>query len=100
MRHCSGYKISGLVDMPVHSKVASKGISLKLTDLLVGSRKKKMVSGTVLLIIAFLIYVKNKKSYIEPLGEPPKKKVYEGLPRAAKAMSISYSSNVLNSWSA
>jgi hypothetical protein len=42
-----------------------------LRDLLIGTNKRKMVSTTVLLIIAFLIHVKNKKPDLElaPLRE-------------------------------
>jgi hypothetical protein len=38
-----------------------------IKDLLVGNNKRRLVSATVLLIIAFLIHVKNKKSDYEPL---------------------------------
>jgi hypothetical protein len=58
--------------MPEHSKVAQDIAALPmLKDLLIGTNKRKMVSTTVLLIIAFLIHVKNKKSDLEflPLRE-------------------------------
>lgn len=57
--------------MPAQSKIATapQGIAPIILDMLVGSNKKKLVSTTVLLIIAFLIHVKNKKSYLEP-GRP------------------------------
>jgi len=49
--------------MTEHSKVAQElGVLPILQDLLIGTSKRKMVSATVLLIIAFLIHVKNKKS--------------------------------------
>jgi hypothetical protein len=37
-----------------------------LKDLLVGNNKRRLVSATVLLIIAFLIHVKNKRADYEP----------------------------------
>lgn len=49
-----------------------------LFDLLVGSNRKKVLSATVLVIIAFLIYMKNKKSATENIKikeEGSKKKV-------------------------
>jgi hypothetical protein len=48
--------------MPEHSKVAQDiKFGPMLKDLLVGNNKRKLVSATVLLIIAFLVHIKNKK---------------------------------------
>ena len=44
-----------------------------LKDLLVGNNKRKLVSATVLLIIAFLIHIKNKKPDYEPRFEKVEK---------------------------
>ena len=46
--------------MAVHSKEASSTMKNMLTDLLVGSRKKQLISSTILLIVLFLVHVKNK----------------------------------------
>jgi hypothetical protein len=60
--------------MPEQSKVAQDIAALPMIkDLLVGNNKRKMVSATVFLIIAFLIHVKNKKSELEPLREKPRR---------------------------
>lgn len=49
-----------------------------LKDLLVGNNKRRLVSATVLLIIAFLIHVKNKKTDNDVIrGEREKKEVGE-----------------------
>jgi hypothetical protein len=37
-----------------------------LKDLLIGNNKRRLVSATVLLIIGFLIHVKNKRPDYEP----------------------------------
>jgi hypothetical protein len=48
--------------MPAHSKVAHEaGAAAILRDLLIGNPKRKMVSAAVLLIIAYLIHIKNKR---------------------------------------
>jgi hypothetical protein len=47
--------------MAEQSKVA-KSAAETLIELLAGSNKKKFISATVLLIIAFLIQVRSKKS--------------------------------------
>lgn len=63
-----------------------------LKDLLIGTNKRKMVSTTVLLIIAFLIHVRNKKSDLEflPVREKKehKKKVRIISCRVARATSM------------
>lgn len=46
---------------------AANSIVQTLIELLVGSNKKKFVSATVLLIIAFLLQVKGKKIDTEEL---------------------------------
>ena len=45
--------------MAVQSKEASSMKNM-LTELLVGSRKKQLISSTILLIVLFLVHVKNK----------------------------------------
>jgi hypothetical protein len=66
-----------------------------LKDLLIGNNKRRLVSATVLLIIGFLIHVKNKRPDYEPgrnekreLGEAKKKKVDFIVCREARAMSM------------
>ena len=46
--------------MATQSKEASVNMKSMLTDLLIGTRKKQLISSTILLIILFLIHVKNK----------------------------------------
>ena len=46
--------------MAVHSKEAASSMKNMLTELLVGSRKKQLISSTILLIVLFLVHVKNK----------------------------------------
>lgn len=48
--------------MGVQSKVASAQIKDILVDLFVGSRKKQLISSTIILIILFLLHVRNKNS--------------------------------------
>ncbi len=48
--------------MAEQSKIAANNFLNVVLDLLAGSKKKKLVSTTVLLIIAFLIHIKNKKT--------------------------------------
>lgn len=38
-----------------------------LVDILMGTRNRKLVSAAILLIIGFLLHIKNKKSYTENL---------------------------------
>ena len=51
-----------------------------LLELLVGTRKKQLVSSTILLIIMFLIYIRNKNSQAEEIKvrftDRDKKKVW------------------------
>ena len=68
--------------MPVHSKVADPTAMQIIQDLLIGNNKRKMVSTTILLIIAFLIHIRNKKPEVDTLRQsrleqekPTKKKV-------------------------
>lgn len=56
--------------MPEHSKIAQEiKIGPMFRDLLVGNTGRKMVSASVLLIVAFLIHIKNKRPDYE-LGRP------------------------------
>lgn len=48
--------------MASQSKLAAVDMKKVLLDMFVGTTKRKVVSSTILLIIAFLIYVKNIKS--------------------------------------
>ena len=66
-----------------------------LKDLLIGNNKRRLVSATVLLIIGFLIHVKNKRPDYEPgrnekreLGEAKKKKVDFIVCREARVTSM------------
>lgn len=60
--------------MPEQSKVAQEIAALPMIkDLLVGNNKRKMLSATVLLIIGFLVHVKNRKSGLEPVREKPRR---------------------------
>jgi hypothetical protein len=82
--------------MPEHSRIAEEiRFMPMLKDLLVGNNKKRLVSATVLLIIAFLIHVKNKRPDYEPArnerreqGDVKKKKVQLKSLRAARATSM------------
>ena len=87
--------------MPVHSKVADPSAAVIIQDLLVGNNKRRMVSATILLIIGFLIHIRNKRPEVDTLrnsrldsvgkkGE--KKKVEIGLCRAGRGMSMGSSS--------
>lgn len=49
----------------------AKNAAETLIDLLIGSKKKKMISATVLLIIAFLLQVRGKKSETETIKLKP-----------------------------
>lgn len=57
--------------MPVHSKPAEQATSTLLTQLLLGNNKRKMVSATIFLIIAFLLHIKYKKTDVESLKTAP-----------------------------
>jgi hypothetical protein len=79
--------------MPEHSKIAQEiKIAPMLRDLLVGNTGRKMVSASVLLIVAFLIHIKNKRPDYELMkperGEKSqgKKKVCFDKLREVKAM--------------
>lgn len=53
--------------MPTQSKIAQEiQLGPMIKDLLIGNNPRKLVSSTVLLIIAFLIHIKNKKPDYEP----------------------------------
>lgn len=70
-----------------------------IQDLLIGNNKRKLVSATILLIIGFLIHIKNKKPEVDSLKlsrlekEKTKPKVSPTLFRAAKVMLTAFSSN-------
>ena len=54
--------------MVVHSKVAENTpVAELLRDLLMGTNKRKLASVTVLLIIGFLLHVRNKKPEVDTL---------------------------------
>jgi hypothetical protein len=75
------------------SKTAALNIKEFMLDILVGSRKKKIVSAAILVIIAFLIHVQNMKSGTAQLKLKPRnkdgKKVHQlALRKEAKATSM------------
>lgn len=53
--------------MPVQSKVAEQSSASFLRYLLIGNNKRKLVSCTVLLIIGFLLHVRNKRPEVDSL---------------------------------
>lgn len=53
--------------MPVHSKPVEQSASAMLHQLLLGSNKRKMVSATILLIVGFLLHIKNKRPEVDAL---------------------------------
>lgn len=54
--------------MVVHSKVAENAsVTQLLRDLLMGTNKRKLASVTVLLIIGFLLHVRNKRPEVDSL---------------------------------
>ena len=85
--------------MPVQSKMADPSAQQIIQDLLIGNNKRKLVSATILLIIGFLIHIKNKKPEVDSLKlsrlekEKTKPKVSPTLFRAAKVMLTAFSSN-------
>jgi hypothetical protein len=60
--------------MAEQSKVAQSAMEA-LIDLLVGSKKKKFITATVLLIIAFLLQIRDKKAELANIKLKPEKKV-------------------------
>jgi len=60
--------------MASQSKPLASGLKDILIDMLIGSKKKKMVSGAILLIIAFLIHVQSMKSGADMLRLKPRDK--------------------------
>lgn len=56
--------------MAEQSKVA-KTAAETLIELLIGSKKKKFISATILLIIAFLLQIRGKKSETEAIKLKP-----------------------------
>ena len=65
--------------MATQSKEVAANMKEILVELLMGSRKKQLVSSTILLIIMFLIYVRNKNGQTPEikfkLSDRAKKKV-------------------------
>lgn len=53
--------------MATQSKVAPADMKNFLIDMLVGTRKKKFITAAILLIIGFLIHVRNIKSSTEQM---------------------------------
>ena len=54
--------------MTVHSKIASEtSVVQVLRDLVMGNTNRKLVSVTVLLIIGFLLHVRNKRPEVDSL---------------------------------
>ena len=60
--------------MASQSKPIASGLKDILIDMLIGSKKKKMVSGAILLIIGFLIHVQSMKSGADMLRLKPRDK--------------------------
>ena len=60
--------------MAIQSKVESSDWLDVMRDLLLGTRKKQMISGAILVIIAFLIHIKNLNSGAENLKLKPRTK--------------------------
>lgn len=58
--------------MAAQSKIESVDIKSILFDLLLGTRKKQLVSGAILVIIAFLIHIRNLKSSTDNIKLKPK----------------------------
>jgi hypothetical protein len=48
--------------MTTQSKVASMNLKELILDMLIGTKKKKLITAAIFLIIGFLIHVKNMKS--------------------------------------
>lgn len=92
--------------MPEHSKVAEDiRLAPMLRDLLIGNNRRRLVSATVLLIIAFLIHVKNKRPDYEPLREKvvhgeagKRKKVKMDVFRVEKVMSMLFFGQGSKNW--
>lgn len=53
--------------MTVQSKEASVSLKNILIDLMKGLGEKKMISSTIVVIILFLIHVKNKNRHVEEI---------------------------------
>lgn len=60
--------------MASQSKPIGAAVKDILIDMLIGSKKKKMMSGAILLIIAFLIHVQSMKSGTDTLRLKPRDK--------------------------
>lgn len=53
--------------MPVHSKIVDESAAKIIQDILIGNTKRRMISTTILLIIGFLIHVRNKRPEVDSL---------------------------------
>ena len=60
--------------MASQSKPMAATVKDILIDMFIGSKKKKMVSGAILLIIAFLIHIQSMKSGADLLKLKPRDK--------------------------
>lgn len=60
--------------MANQSKVEATSIKGFLQDMLIGSKNRKLISGAILLIIAFLIHVQNIKSNTDQIKLKPRDK--------------------------
>ena len=75
--------------MAEQSKIAASSFKKFLQKFILGNRKKQLISATILLIIGFLLHIRNKKSYTETLKlKLNKSKVIIALFRAEKVMLI------------
>lgn len=63
--------------MATQSKVAAASFKELLIDMLVGTKKKKLVSAVILLIIGFLIHVQSIKTGADQLKIKPRDKDYK-----------------------
>ena len=75
--------------MPVQSKVATQSSIDVVGQLLMGTNRRKVVSATILLIVAFLIHIRNKKPDVDTLktsrvDRERSKKVHNLLARVEK----------------
>lgn len=60
--------------MATQSKVESVDWKSLLSDLFIGTRKKQFISGAILIIIAFLIHIRNQNNGTDSLKLKPKEK--------------------------
>lgn len=60
--------------MATQSKVESVNWKNLFTDLFIGTRKKQFISGAILIIIAFLIHIRNQNNGPDTMKLKPKDK--------------------------